>query len=203
MNYNDFFNICRSRRSVRNFIKKDINNEDIKKIIQAGIQAPSPTNSQGWKFRIINRSNEIKNFTDIIEEKIKKLTDNLSDGVLKQNFKEYSKNFIFFNNSGAVILLYSKKPKNFLKEIFPSKISYIKGYGNYLSLGMVMQNMMLAAHTLGISTCPLTGPLIAEKEINSLYKPPSKHEFCAIISLGYTNLNPASPGRKDLNKFII
>ena len=67
-----------------------------------------------------------------------------------------------------------------------------------------MQNMMLAAHTLGISTCPLTGPLIAEKEIIKTFPSPKKHELAALLCLGYSDkITRGGPGRKPVEKFIV
>lgn len=42
------------RRSVRNFSDCEIKDEDIEKIIHAGIMAPSAKNQQPWEFIVIN-----------------------------------------------------------------------------------------------------------------------------------------------------
>ncbi|MBW2989710.1 nitroreductase family protein [Candidatus Woesearchaeota archaeon] len=42
------------RRSVRRFIKKDIEPEKLRKIISAGTFAPSACNIQGWKFIVVD-----------------------------------------------------------------------------------------------------------------------------------------------------
>jgi len=43
-----------NRRSVRKFLDKPVEAEAIKKIIEAGVQAPSACNLQDWKFRILS-----------------------------------------------------------------------------------------------------------------------------------------------------
>lgn len=50
----DLFDAIYKRRSVREFIAKPIEKEKIRKIIEAGMQAPSACNIQGWKFIIID-----------------------------------------------------------------------------------------------------------------------------------------------------
>jgi nitroreductase len=47
------FEIIKSRRAVRNFQKKEITLEDLKKILEAGIWAPSGSNLQSWEFILI------------------------------------------------------------------------------------------------------------------------------------------------------
>ncbi|MBN2544912.1 MAG: nitroreductase family protein [Spirochaetes bacterium] len=201
--YNDYLNFLKNKRSIRIYNNKKVSQDDILKIINAGIQAPSPTNTQGWKFKIIDDQNEIYDLTLIIKNEIDEYLIKLDDGFLKQSFKEYSKNFTFLKNSPCVILLYSIKPRKILRNFFKSKLNFYKGEGSLLSLGMVMQNMMLSAYTLGISSCPLTGPLIAEKKITTKYPPPKKYELSGLITFGFTNNFPINPGRKPMEKFII
>ncbi len=203
LNYNDLLNFMKKRRSARIYAQKMVRREDILKIIEAGIQAPSPTNLQGWKFRILDNEKEINYLTIIIEKKLDELINKTEEGILRESFTEYSGNFTFIKNSPCTILLYSLKPRKVFKSLFKDKINSYKGGGSLLSLGMVMQNMMLSAQSLGISSCPLTGPLIAEKEITDKYPPPQKYELSGLMTLGYADSQTVNPGRKSLDKFII
>ncbi|HPO50035.1 MAG TPA: nitroreductase family protein [Spirochaetota bacterium] len=202
MNFEDFFEILENRRSIRKYTSQNIDKEDIKKIILSGIQAPSGTNIQGWKFRVIENKEEILKIANVIEKKIIKLSSEYGDGIVKNGMLEYGGNFYFFKNAPLIILLYSKKPNNLVKKFFEEGINLYKGCGTLLSLGMVMQNMMLASSVLGIGSCPLTGPLLAEKEIDAEFSPPNKYELSAVLSLGYPEAIPKSPGRKEYEKFI-
>ena len=46
--------LIKIRRSVREFTDEKISDDDIKKIIEAGICAPSAMNQQPWEFIVIN-----------------------------------------------------------------------------------------------------------------------------------------------------
>jgi len=50
---NDLLDLIRSRRSIRNFIYKKIDNDTIKDILDCGRWAPSGRNSQPWKVCIV------------------------------------------------------------------------------------------------------------------------------------------------------
>lgn len=52
----DLLEIIKSRRSIRKFLSRKVEDEDIKKILEAGIWAPSGLNNQPWKFKIIKES---------------------------------------------------------------------------------------------------------------------------------------------------
>ncbi len=49
----DVFDAIYNRESIRKFTPKDITDKELRKIIEAGIQAPSACNIQGWRFIII------------------------------------------------------------------------------------------------------------------------------------------------------
>ncbi|MBN3039035.1 MAG: nitroreductase family protein [Candidatus Omnitrophica bacterium] len=48
----------KQRRSVRQFLHKMPNDEDVQKILQAGTWAPSGLNNQPWKFKIIREKGQ-------------------------------------------------------------------------------------------------------------------------------------------------
>lgn len=47
------FDAILTRRSIRHYSKKEVPSEDIEKILQAAIFAPSGKNGQPWRFRIV------------------------------------------------------------------------------------------------------------------------------------------------------
>ena len=51
---NNLLNLIKSRRSVRNFLYKKIDNQTIKEIVDCGRWAPSGQNSQPWKVCIVS-----------------------------------------------------------------------------------------------------------------------------------------------------
>jgi len=49
----DIFELIKTRRSIRKFTEKNIDDEMINKIIEAGTWAPSGLNNQPWRFAVI------------------------------------------------------------------------------------------------------------------------------------------------------
>ena len=49
--------LIEERKSIRQYLDKEISNEDLNKILKAGYLAPSWMNSQPWKF-IVVKNNE-------------------------------------------------------------------------------------------------------------------------------------------------
>jgi len=53
MNYDDFIELARKRRTIRKFNSKEVTREEVYKIIEAGRLAPSSFNSQPWEFVVV------------------------------------------------------------------------------------------------------------------------------------------------------
>ena len=53
----DFFNIIHTRRSIRKFSSEPVPSADIEKILRAGMVSPTATNSQSWRFVVIDDRN--------------------------------------------------------------------------------------------------------------------------------------------------
>jgi len=54
------FDTIKNRRSVRKYLDKKIPDKTLEKIIQAGIYAPSGSNSQNQRFLLISEEKELK-----------------------------------------------------------------------------------------------------------------------------------------------
>jgi nitroreductase len=59
MDYEEFLNLVRTRRSIRSFKTDPIPDDDVEKIIEAARWAPSGANSQPWEF-IVVKDEQIK-----------------------------------------------------------------------------------------------------------------------------------------------
>lgn len=84
----DILEIIKSRRSIRNYKKEKIKDEDILKILEAGRWAPSASNNQPWRFIVVKDQELIKKIGDAC----KILTINS-----------------FVENSPLIVIIYSEK----------------------------------------------------------------------------------------------
>lgn len=75
---------------------------------------------------------------------------------------------------------------------------------DHQSAGACLQNMMLAAHSLGLGTCWLGEILKNEekvKEVLGLAK--EAYEMCALLAVGYPADKSKRTGRHPLSTFIL
>lgn len=96
-----------------------------------------------------------------------------------------------------------KKSSCFIVIFLDNSVSY-----NYIkdvqSCGAVMQNMMLAAHAMGVGSCWIGEILSKENDVKSILEVQNdKLELMGIITLGYQKSEPKNVGRKPIEYFLL
>ncbi len=148
------FDCIKSRRSVRKYDKKDVPNEIIGQIIFAGTQAPSAGNIQPWVFIVIK------------DEKIKK---ELSIAALRQDH-------VF--KAPVVIAVAADLEKTGDKYGERGKILY-----SIQDTAVAIENMLLAAHDLGIGSCWVGA--FEEEKVKEILNMSDRLRPVALITIGY------------------
>ncbi len=166
-----------ARRSVRKYKPQPVEREKLEKIVQCGINAPSAMNNQPWEVRVVTSQDYINGITEAYKKANPKVAED-------SGFKN------MFHNAPAVIFIAS--PKN--------------GSGQ-LDCGLLGENMILAAQSLGLGTCCLGGPIGFIKS-NSDARPylsklgfSDDYELLLAISVGYPDESPEAKPR-DTSKAI-
>lgn len=168
-----------SRKSIRNFTKKEVPDDIIRKLIECGINAPCGGNNQCWKFIILP--------AEIIDE--------------MRYFVARRKDLSFadFFNAPTVISVFITHTQEFFNKDRYRPI----GNPGYATGFACVQNILLAAHALGIGACwckpiPERDRIIREK-FNIDYT------LVANIAIGYydESKNHPKPKRKNVNEYIL
>lgn len=176
---NEVVETIMARRSIRAYKDTPVEKEKLQVIAECGINAPSGMNQQPWEVRIVNDSTYINGINVVFTEANPKAAED-------PGFKN------MFRNAPAVIFVAA-----------PSD-----GSGN-LDCGMLGENMMLAAQSLGLGTCclggcisfinsyPEAGPYLEKLMI------PDDYTLLYAIAVGYPDEAPeAKPRNADKVKFI-
>lgn len=165
MEWNPVEKVIMERRSIRNFKKKPVPDNLIRRVLEAGRFAPTAGNAQPWKFVVITDQ-------ELIAE-MEQATVKMSK--LLMWFVDYNRNafrriFLTPYTKFLTRLMPSKLhpvPFNLLQQIAAEKTPVYhnapvmilllmdkRGIGNpALDAGICGQNMVLAAHSLGLGTC--------------------------------------------------
>jgi len=167
----DVLEAIKSRRSVRAFTNKPVSDEEVMKLIDAARWAPSAGNIQPWEFVIV-RNPEIKR--------------GLSAAALDQTFIE----------EAPVVIV-----------VCANQLRSGSGYGSrgvnlycLQDTAAAIQNMLLAAHALGLATCWIGA--FYEEEARKVLHIPNGVRPIAIIPVGHPAEKPEVPDRRPLNEIV-
>lgn len=183
----DTYEAIYSRRSVRDFEDKEIDNELVKKIINAGLRAPTNNHMREWEFIIINDQASRLSVIEKISKSTKKadavriidgwgLSDKLQrdtyiDAIPKQHKMLLSAACLIipcFRNQGALL-----KPRN------------LSALNSFASIWCCIENMLIAAASegiYGVTRIPFDKEITHIREILDM---PGDYEFPCYLALGY------------------
>lgn len=186
------------RRSVRKYKNKFVDKSTIEKILEAGRMAPSAMNEQPWKFYVVTNKETIYSFS----KEISKIT---AKEFLKADPGRIIKNIIHLLNF-SMGLQYLKTKDHVFYEA--PVVIFITGPRDNewvdLDIGMCAQNMMLAAKSMGLDTCPIGfGKLLEHTKLYPQLKTSAREEIKLSIIVGYGDETPEVHKRIKKNAVFI
>ena len=128
---NEVIKAILARRSVRAFQDRQIKKEGLDVILKCVTYAPSAMNSQNWHFTAIRDTAFIEEANDWITSEIKASGNPTLEGILERS------NGRVFRNAACVIIVSTERQDRF----------------GLINASAATQNMLLAAHSLGIGSC--------------------------------------------------
>ena len=177
---NEVINTIMARCSVRKYLDKPVEHAKLEAVVRCGINAPSGMNRQPWVVRVVEDQKLIADVTEVFKAKNPDMVNR------DKNFKN------MFRNAPNIICVCT-----------PAK------GGGELDAGLLGENMMLAAQSLGLGTCCLGGPVRfiktdpEAKFFLDRLDIPEDYQLNYIIAIGYPDEQPeAKPRDESKVKYI-
>jgi nitroreductase/NAD-dependent dihydropyrimidine dehydrogenase PreA subunit len=193
----DLANLMESRRSCRNYQEKPIDRQLLEDLVKIGTTAPSGTNAQMWTFTIFPARENVVVFADKIAGFFRKLNKvaekkwvrlflkTLGKPELEHYYREYYETVkerlqqhesagrdSLFHGASAAIIVSSKKEAS-----CPAEDALL-----------ATQNILLAAHSVGLGTCLIGFAVSAmnkDRKIAEFLNIPDDETPYSVIALGY------------------
>lgn len=181
-----------NRRSVRSFDGTDISESDILTVLQAANHAPSAHNQQSWRF-IVVRGAKKQNLASLVSKKAAEFPKT-SAALLRMAARSISSApiIVVVVNTGEMIKhasdLFSLDKQN-SREFFRTM--------EIQSSAAAIQNLLLAASSLGISSVWLGVLILIKDDVLSFFKE-TEGELMAVVPLGYSEKKRTMPSKKPL-----
>jgi len=185
----DLFEAIKGRRSVRRFTSDPVGDDKIEAILEAGRWAPSWGNSQCWRFVVV-RDSEIK----------KKLVETLLP--IKLPDREIpNPATAAFNIAPVVIVVCAEIGKSGGQHGAAGEYVTDKGDWFMFDAALAVQNMVLAAHALGLGTV-IIGAFEAAG-VEKALSVPRGYRAVAMFPVGVPAQPGKAPPRKELSELVI
>ncbi|WP_078427880.1 nitroreductase family protein [Alkalihalobacterium alkalinitrilicum] len=203
--------LIQERRSVRKFQDKPVDKQDIIDILDCARYAPSDTNSQTWEFIVITNQDKIKEIEDMtwaaLHEKAQEATEKGQEKPAKLLVRSFGPYATAFSEAPVLIVCLATPYESKFKEKIFDPIGFVEDAvwteEGIKSSCLAAQNLMLAAHSKGLGTCPMTGPvLLAQDKLRSYLNIEEHKEINMVISLGHPKDQPKKMPRKEVDEIV-
>ncbi len=201
------------RRSNRIFSSRPVPDELVRRVIEAGRFAPSHGNNQPWSFLVVNDREEMDRIAEMMDPLYRHLTRFYFSG--KSNPVTRS---LLSVASALLPPLMDQRAMTGGRAILKPKDVFLgapcliyllgdkRGINNmYVDIGICGQNMVLAAHSLGLVTCWLSFAGVGAKMLPWLRRYLGiKKPYVPVtaIVLGYPRVNADSMVKRELPRII-
>ena len=172
MEVNPVLSNIMARRSIRKYLDKPVEHEKLEVIVKCGINAPSGMNRQPWIVCVVEDQKLIADVTEVFKQ------ENPEQVARDKDFKN------MFRNAPNLICVCT--PAN---------------GGGELDAGLLGENMMLAAQSMGLGTCCLGGPvrfLLSNEKCKFFLERldiPADYKLNYILAIGYPDEQPEAKPR--------
>ena len=171
-----------ARRSIRQYKETPVPRELLQQIAECGVNAPNAMNKQEWEVRILDDANYMNEVTDLMKQEMPQFVNSDAPGFRNA-----------FRNAMALIAVACPDDELGM---------------TLINVGLMGENMCLAAQELGLGTCIMAAPSIfmnssasAKPYLNKLGFTPG-YKLRYFLAVGYPDEAPNAKPR-DLGKIKV
>ncbi len=171
-----------TRRSVRSFTRRPVAKESIAELVRAATWAPSAVNQQPWAFVVIRNARRLDEYSD----RAKQYMFAALPGALSMHRRAEAladPGYHAFHHAPVLVVIYAKPAQ----------------YDPARDCCMAAQNLLLAAHGLGLGACPV-GFVRAWLDLPEMKRELDVPESCVAvmpIAIGWPHGQPEAPPRQE------
>lgn len=196
----DFLPLARGRQSVRAFQDRPVPRVALEEMIEAARWAPSPHGAQPWRFVVLTRPEAKRALAEAMGDEWRRTLamDGEDEEVVTRRL-QISRQRI--EQTPALILAclylsdldrYPDPDRQRAEEIMAIQ-----------SLGSAIQNMLLAAYSLGLDTGWMCAPLFAQQTVRAALELDASLIPHALIPVGYKAAEPRRRPHRSANELIV
>lgn len=194
-------NTIRGRRSVREYLPLEVPRDIVDEVLEAARWAPSPHGRQPWRFAVVTRRETKEHLAGAMGEEWREnlQMDGQSPEVVDKRLAGSRRRLL----DAPVLVLVCL----YLEDLdsYPDQERQVNEATMAVqSLGAAAQNMLLAAHSLGLDSGWMCAPLFCPEEVTAVLGLDPKLIPHALLTLGYAAADPPKRRpRKPLDELVV
>jgi nitroreductase len=179
----DFFEVLRTRRSVRSFSAEPVSRQDLQALIDSAIVAPTGMNLQPWAFTVATDRDVLQKVNSIVVNMLHspEVQQHLTSEPIKQivNAPGYD---IFYGAPALIVICGDSKVP-----------------GALFDCQLAAENLLLAAHAKGLGACYMGFLLLAAEnpEVQKLLQLVDGSKMMAAAVVGHPGSRPEGPPQRN------
>ena len=187
------------RRSIRRYLPEPLEPGSLEQILRAAAWAPSAHNRQPWRFVPIGAAAPKERLARAMGERLS--ADRLADGDDPAAVaRDVARSFARISSAPLVILVCLAMEA--MDQYPDSRRRDAEHVMAIQSTAMAMQNLLLAAHALGLGAAVMCAPLFCQDTVAATLALPAGWEPQALVTVGFPADQGKPAGRHALADFV-
>lgn len=171
-----------SRRSIRRYLPRPVAREQVERLLEAAVWAPSAHNRQPWRFCVLDTSERKETLAQAMGARLRSdlERDNAPAELIE---KDTTRSYARITGAPVLIVLcLSMADMDRYDDERRSLNEYVMATQ---STAMAGQNLLLAAEQAGLAACWMCAPLFCPDVVRDVLRLPDDWQPQALITLGY------------------
>jgi nitroreductase len=205
--YEALMETIRGRRSVRSFLPRAVPEDLVERLCEAARWAPSAGNRQPFRVLVVDDAT----LKEAMAGEVRAVVERIVAAARPDRAPDlatYLENFSHFVTAPVVLAVVFRQGPDLLALGRKAGVADPAVDGQRMlvdavsSASAAIQNLLLAAHTLGLGACWMTGPLVAADGLRRCLEVTKGWEIAALVPVGYADEEPQPPKRRPLQRLI-
>jgi F420 biosynthesis protein FbiB-like protein len=188
------------RRSVRKYTRQEPDETTVKKLLEAACWAPSPHDTQPWRFVPVREKSSKSRLANAMAKKYRE--DMGADGRSSDEMAAKIKLSLDRLTKAPLLILACVSMENM--DIYPDiRRQRAEMDMAIQTIGAAIQNLLLTAHSCGLGACWMCAPLFCPEIVRESLGLPEEFMPQALITIGYPEATPEASPRRNPEDIII
>ena len=174
--------LLRQRCSCRDFSPDPLDDAALESLRQACMLAPQAGGGRNLACAFITDRKMIRETADAGAAAFAVWCGGIDSPFIREEMARYGENFFWFGTAPALAVITCREEPAYLRKAAGDKAALL--WGGELSGAMGAFALLLAAESLGLGACCLTGPLAVWREMEARLAVPKRESLVLLIALG-------------------